>query len=86
MSETRKKTDASGQPASTPPEASDDRRHNVALRSLIDEMLERVRELNRHAASWDPDERARAEAELEAIMARVRRQASKKNDPKDEPV
>jgi hypothetical protein len=66
------------------PETQDDRRTNVALRALIDEMLDRVRDLNRHAGSWDPEERARAEAELEAIMARVRRQASKKNDPKDE--
>ena len=49
------------------------------LRALIDEMLERVRELNRVNAVWSTDERARAEAELDAIMARVRRVASQKH-------
>jgi hypothetical protein len=86
MSDTSKKSNATPQATSAQPEAGDDRRSNLALRALIDEMLERVRELNRKAATWDPDERARAEAELEAIMARVRRQASKKDEPKDEPA
>jgi DNA-binding SARP family transcriptional activator len=36
-------------------------------------MLERVRELNRNSAIWSDDERERAEAELERVMARVRR-------------
>jgi hypothetical protein len=53
-----------------------DRRNNLVLRTLIDEMLDRLRELNRKAASWTSDERARAEAELDAIMARVRRVAA----------
>lgn len=53
-----------------------DRRNNLVLRSLIDEMLDRLRELNRRAGTWSGDERARAEAELDAIMARVRRVAS----------
>ena len=56
-----------------------DRRSNAMLRSLIDEMLQRVRDLNRNSSRLSPDERARAEAELEAIMARVRRVASKSN-------
>ncbi len=53
-----------------------DRRSNLVLRALIDEMLERVRELNRKAESWSGSDRARAEAELDSIMARVRRVAS----------
>lgn len=58
------------------PAASDGRtvlpRSNLALRSLIDEMLERVRDLNRNASALSEQERARAEGELEAVMARVR--------------
>lgn len=53
-----------------------DRRSNLVLRALIDEMLERVRELNRNTGGWTPDERAKAEVELDAIMGRVRRVAS----------
>ena len=56
---------------------NDERRSNLVLRALIDEMLERVREVNRMSGVWSGSERARAEAELEAIMARVRRVASK---------
>jgi hypothetical protein len=59
--------------------ALSDRRSNLVLRALIDEMLERVRELNRSSGVWTADERARAEAELDGIMARVRRVASKKH-------
>ena len=57
-------------------EQGDDRRSNLVLRALIDEMLERVRELNRNTGVWTPDERAKAEVELDAIMGRVRRVAS----------
>jgi hypothetical protein len=53
-----------------------DRRSNLVLRALIDEMLERVRELNRKAEAWTGPDRARAEAELDSIMARVRRVAA----------
>jgi hypothetical protein len=55
-----------------------DRRSNLVLRALIDEMLERVRELNRNTGEWTADERTRAESELDSIMARVRRVASQK--------
>ncbi|MFL5613235.1 MAG: hypothetical protein ACJ796_06205 [Gemmatimonadaceae bacterium] len=54
---------------------SHDRRSNPELRRLIEEMLERVRELNRNIGVWGADERARAEADLESVMARVRRLA-----------
>jgi hypothetical protein len=56
-----------------------ERRSNLVLRALIDEMLERVRDLNRGNGVWTADERARAEAELESIMARVRRVAATKD-------
>ena len=62
------------------PDTSDvaaDRRTNLALRSLVSEMLERVRELSRRTAEWTPEERAQAEAALEAIMASVRREAAR---------
>src|SRR5215208_5601944 len=57
-------------------EIATDRRSNLVLRALIDEMLERVRELNRKAEAWSGTDRARAEAELDSIMARVRRVAA----------
>ena len=57
-------------------EIAADRRSNLVLRALIDEMLERVRELNRRAGTWSTSDRARAEAELDSIMARVRRVAA----------
>jgi hypothetical protein len=56
-------------------ETSHDRRSNPELRRLIEEMLARVRELNRNIGVWTADERARAEADLESVMARVRRLA-----------
>ena len=57
-------------------EIADDRRSNLVLRALIDEMLERVRELNRKAEAWSGPDRARAEAELDSNKARVRRVAA----------
>jgi hypothetical protein len=53
-----------------------DRRANEALRSLVGEMLERVRDLSKRTGEWSPEERAQAEAELESIMASVRREAT----------
>lgn len=57
----------------------DERRINAVLRTLIDEMLDRVREMNRSSGMWTAEERSRAEAELDSIMARVRRVAAKSN-------
>ena len=57
-----------GVPSAEVPE----RRRNAALRKLIDEMLFQVRGLQRENEAWTPDERARAEAELQRIMGRVR--------------
>ncbi len=61
---------------SAPTESPAERRRNVALRRLIDEMLGQVRHIHSSAPLWTPEERAQAEAELEMIMARVRREAS----------
>ena len=58
------------------PQAERERRANRALRNLIDEMLDRVRELNRNNSIWTPEERAEAEETLALIMDRVRRQAA----------
>jgi hypothetical protein len=55
---------------------TDDRRTNEVLRALVSEMLERVREVTRRTSAWSAEERAQAEAELEAIMAHVRREAT----------
>ena len=78
--------DTSRRPATPKPEpitdrrVSSDRRANEALRSLVGEMLERVRDLSRRTAAWSPDERLQAEAELESIMASVRREATRSRE------
>jgi hypothetical protein len=59
-------------------EGTVERRSNEVLRALVTEMLERVRQLDRHASAWTPTERAQAESELEAIMQRVRSEAAHK--------
>lgn len=62
----------------SPAEALHDRRSNPELRRLIEEMLERVRQMNRNVGIWNAEERARAEADLESVMARVRRLAGER--------
>ncbi|MFN8580766.1 MAG: hypothetical protein U0163_07310 [Gemmatimonadaceae bacterium] len=52
-----------------------ERRTNRLLRMLIDEMLDQVRELQRHAGPWPAAERAAAEVQLERIMGQVRQEA-----------
>ena len=49
-----------------------ERRRNAALRELIDELLFRVRDANQRLDFWTPEERAKAEEELNTIMSRVR--------------
>jgi hypothetical protein len=56
-------------------------RSNEVLRTLVDEMLDQVRKLSRRTAAWSPEERAQAEAELEMIMTRVRREAVGAHQP-----
>ncbi len=69
-------TTSSGELVISTSEQASDRRANLVLRALIDEMLERVRGLNANPSTLTTDERSRAEAELESIMARVRRYAA----------
>jgi hypothetical protein len=56
----------------SPDQTSQDRRSNLELRAVIDEMLERIRDYRVLTGAWTPDERAQAERELEAIMTRIR--------------
>lgn len=58
-----------------------ERRSNTALRSLIDAMLERVREAQRNSGAWSAEERQSAEQDLAAIMERVRQEATKPAPP-----
>jgi hypothetical protein len=62
------------------PRPSAERRTNLLFRSLIDEMMGQVRELQAHAGPWPADERARAEADLERIMGKVRAGAFRNAD------
>ena len=55
-------------------ESLEERRARAGFRALIDEMMLQIRSASRHA-EWTPEARARAEADLERIMARVRRAA-----------
>jgi hypothetical protein len=56
----------------SPDPTTRDRRSNLALRAVIDEMLERIRDYRVLTGAWTPEERAQAERELEAIMTRIR--------------
>lgn len=57
-----------------------DRRRDPLFRSLIDEMMQQLRELRAHAGPWPNDERARIEADLERIMAQVRNAALRQGE------
>jgi hypothetical protein len=59
---------------SPPPE----RRKNALLRMLINEMMQQIRELQQHEGPWPPEERERAERDLERIMSQVRGAAIRK--------
>ena len=62
-------------PEARGPEArGPERRQNARLRVLVDEMLKSIRESQRRD-DWTDTERSRAEADLERIMAQVRRAA-----------
>ena len=54
--------------------AQAERRRRVALRALIDEMLEEIRAAA-NEEDWTPEARARAESDLARIMEKVRREA-----------
>lgn len=59
-----------------PPRAE---RRNLLLRMLIDDMLTTVREMQRHAGPWSPEERARAETDLDRILSQVRSEAMRRS-------
>lgn len=52
-----------------------ERRRDPLFRSLIDDMMQQIRELRAHAGPWPPVERALLEADLDRIMAQVRNAA-----------
>lgn len=54
-------------------------RKNLLLRMLINEMLEQVRDIHRHAGPWAADERERAEQTLDRVMEQVRSEATKRS-------
>ncbi len=56
-----------------------ERRKNLLLRMLINEMLDQVREMQKHSGPWPPDERASAEEALERIMTQVRAEAIRRS-------
>jgi len=68
---------------SATPQDHPERRTNRLLRLLVDEMLEQVRELQRHAGPWPPDERAAAEEALARIMSQVRQAAIPGDAPQE---
>jgi len=70
-------SDTASTPAAAAESPSAERRTNVVLRSLVNEMLQRVRDLSRRTAVWSAEERAQAERELEVIMSRVRDEAAR---------
>ncbi len=57
-----------------------DRRRDPLFRSLIDEMMQQLRELRAHAGPWPNEERVRVEADLERIMAQVRNAALREGE------
>jgi hypothetical protein len=61
--------------ADRPEPSPSERRSNFELRAVIDDMLDRIRDFRRLTNSWTPEERARAERELEQLMVRLRETA-----------
>jgi hypothetical protein len=64
-----------GDGGSSRPDSAPDRRRDPLFRTLIDDMMQQIRELRSHAGPWPAEERARVEADLERIMAQVRNAA-----------
>ncbi|MGQ0766766.1 MAG: hypothetical protein ACT4OZ_14035 [Gemmatimonadota bacterium] len=57
-----------------------EKRRNLLLRMLINEMLDQVREVQRHAGAWPTEERRQAEEALERIMTQVRSEALRRGE------
>ena len=58
---------------------AEDRRARPGFRALIEEMMQQIRAATRQE-NWTEEERERAEADLERIMASVRREALNDKD------
>jgi uncharacterized protein YaiI (UPF0178 family) len=58
--------------AVTPSPNQPERRKNALLRMLINEMMQQIRELQQQPAAWSPEDRERAEQDLDRIMQQVR--------------
>jgi hypothetical protein len=58
---------------------AEDRRSRPGFRALIEEMMKQIRAVSRQD-DWTQEERERAEADLERIMATVRREALNTED------
>ncbi len=58
---------------------AEDRRARPGFRALIEEMMQQIRAASRQEG-WTQEERERAEADLERIMASVRREALNEKD------
>jgi len=75
----RRQPQARTQAESAPDSASTqtvERRKRLALRALVEEMLNEIRSAAGAAEEdWTPEERKRAEADLARIMDQVRREA-----------
>jgi len=72
-------SDATRSGSSGPAPSASERRTNVALRELVDEMMSSIRAAAHHEL-WTAEERAQYERELSTIMARVRTEALKGNE------
>ena len=64
---------------SSPSSRPEDRRARPGFRALIEEMMQQIRAATRQE-NWTEEERERAEADLERIMASVRREALNEKD------
>lgn len=60
------------------PPSAPDQRKRVALRALVDEMLSQIR-ATASSDTWTPEERRRAEEDLERIMRQVRTEAMRED-------
>jgi hypothetical protein len=67
---------STSQPTSDVSTQTVERRKRLALRALVEEMLNEIRSAASGAEEdWTPEERQRAEADLARIMDQVRREA-----------
>ena len=72
----RRQPTAQSQSTEQSPTDTVERRKRLALRALVEEMLNEIRSAaGANEEDWTPEERQRAEADLARIMDQVRREA-----------